>query len=218
MYGNTGNLVRGTRSAIHLSMTKLPLLMVAAVAAVACKAREAPPAAGLAGSAAGESASASEGGSAGGKPGDTAAVKPGKQAIKPIESGPQAMTGTRPRQGANCPASVPGASTKIELTPDGVDVSVTAKDPAVERQILELAAFHARGETAEVSKPHDGKHGGSGGVGYCPIIVNETTRITTSDIPGGVTLHIHARSPSRVKELQEMVKQRAMRLPGYLSA
>ncbi|HET7500996.1 MAG TPA: hypothetical protein VFK02_08340 [Kofleriaceae bacterium] len=109
-------------------------------------------------------------------------------------------------------------STKLAMTPDGVDVSVTSKDPAVERQILALAVFHAHGETAEVSRPHDGKHGGSGRVGYCPIIVNETTQITTSNIPGGVTLHIHARSASRVKELQDLVKQRAMRLPGYLSS
>jgi hypothetical protein len=216
-------------------MTKLPFLIVAAMAALACKAREAPPAAGSpTGSAAGESASAGgagaqdgEAGEAGpagpagstsGTAGDTAVVKRRKPPITAVESGPQAMTGARPRQGANCPATLPGASTKIEMTPDGVDVSVTATDPVVERQILALAAFHARGETAEVSKPHDGKHGGSGRVGYCPIIVNETTRMTTSDVPGGVTVHIHARSASGVKELQTMVKQRAMQLPGYLSS
>lgn len=128
------------------------------------------------------------------------------------------MSGARPHQASNCPASLPGASTKIALTPEGVDVTVTSTDAAVERNILSLAEFHAHGGTAEVSHPHDGKHGGSGRIGYCPIIVNETTQITTTEIPGGVTLHVHARSPNHVRELQELIKQRVVRLPGYLSS
>jgi hypothetical protein len=128
------------------------------------------------------------------------------------------MSGARPHQAANCPAALPGASTKLVMTPEGVDVTVTSTDAAVERNIVSLAEFHAHGSTAEASHPHDGKHGGSGRVGYCPIIVNETTQITTTVIPGGVTLHVNARSPNGVKELQNLTKQRAVRLPGYLSS
>jgi hypothetical protein len=199
-------------------MLKLPLLAIAiAIAAAgACKSQEVSPSggepvSGAAGDSASDSASA--------KPGEPAPTRRGtRAATKPAEPATPNMSGARPHQASNCPAALPGASTKIALTAEGVDVTVTSTDAAVERNILSLAEFHAHGGTAEASHPHDGKHGGSGRIGYCPIIVNETTQITTTVIPGGVTLHVNARSPNRIGELQELIKQRVVRLPGYLSS
>jgi hypothetical protein len=136
----------------------------------------------------------------------------------PAEPAGANLSGLRPHQGANCPASLPGANTAIAMTPVGVDVSVTSGDPATARRIVELAAFHARGVTAEASHPHDMQHGGTGRMGYCPIIVNEMTVITTTIKPGGVTVHVDARSPSDVREVQDLVKARAARLPGFFSS
>jgi hypothetical protein len=128
------------------------------------------------------------------------------------------LSGLRPHQGANCPASLPGANTAITMTPTGVDVSVTSGDPATARRIVELARFHARGATAEASYPHDMQHGGPGRRGYCPILVNELTVVTTTTKPGGVTVHVNARSPSDVREVQDLIRERAARLTGYLSS
>jgi hypothetical protein len=126
------------------------------------------------------------------------------------------MSGARQRHGANCPAALPGTETKIKMTPRGVDVSITAKDPLVQRNVALLAEFHASRVTAAVSRPHNGLHGSDGRMGYCPIIVNAQTKVTATPIPGGVTLHVDALSAARVKEMQALIKQRAQQLPGYL--
>lgn len=128
------------------------------------------------------------------------------------------MTGLRPHQGANCPSSLPGTTTRIEMTPRGVDVTVTAKDAAVVRAIVALAERHARGRTADVAKPHDQRHGASGKVGYCPVVVTELTAVTMTPVRDGATIHVDARAPERVAEVQELVKQRAVRLPGFVSS
>lgn len=128
------------------------------------------------------------------------------------------MSGFRPHQEANCPASLPGANTTITMTPMGVDVSVTSADPEVAGRIVALAKWHARGVTAEASHPDDMQHGGPGRIGYCPILVNEITVVTATTKPGGVTVHVNARSPSDVPEVQGLIRARAARMRGQLSS
>jgi hypothetical protein len=127
-------------------------------------------------------------------------------------------TGTRPHQGANCPSSLVGATTQIAMTPRGVDVTVTAKDPATAARITALGELHVRGRTGEKPRPHDQQHGGAGSAGYCPVLANDQTRVTMTRLPDGATLHVDARSPERVPELQALIKARAVRLPGYVSS
>jgi TusA-related sulfurtransferase len=200
-----------------MSMMKLRVLLIVMAAAGACKSKE-DLASGRerAGGATGEPATTAAGDGPTTKPGEPEDTKRGTRQPGPEDH--KNLTGARPRQAANCPATLPGASTKIAMTPQGVDVTVTSTDASTERSILALAVFHAHGQTAEVSRPHDGKHGASGWIGYCPIIVNEMTQVTTTAIPGGAILHVNARSPSQVKEVQSVIKQRAERLPGYLSS
>lgn len=128
------------------------------------------------------------------------------------------MTGLLQHHAANCPPSLPGTTTRLVMTTRGVDVSVTSKDSRIARRIVALAQFHASGRTAEVSRPHDQKHGGPGWSGYCPIIVSDQTTVTMTLIPHGATLHVEARAPSQVTELQQVIKARAVRLPGYTSS
>jgi hypothetical protein len=186
-------------------MTKLALFLVAAIAA--CTSKGSPPSAG---DRAGDPVAASAGGSA------TKPDKPGSSDA--IDTAAHNLTGLRPHQAANCPATLPGTTTQIAMTPRGVDVSITAKEPAVVHQIAALAEVHVRGRTAEAPHPHDKKHGGPGRVGYCPIVVTDQTTVTMTPIANGTMVHVEARSPSRVTELQEMIKERAVRLPGYLSS
>jgi hypothetical protein len=128
------------------------------------------------------------------------------------------MTGLRPHQAANCPAGLPGSETRIAMTPHGIDVTVTSKDARTIRRIIKLAELHTRARTAEKPRPHDTRHGGPGTIGYCPIIANDMTVLSMTIIGGGALVHVNARSPLRVQELQELVKARAARLPGYLSS
>jgi hypothetical protein len=187
-------------------MTKLGILLIAALAA--CKAKEPPPGGDQAGSQIGGSASgsaAASGGSA--TPDELARTGPGYN-----------MSGLRPHQATNCPSSLARATTRLANTPRGVDVTVTSTDPATAHRIVELAQLHVRGRTAEVSRPHDQHHGGTGWIGYCPVMVTDQTQVSLTPRPDGATLHVEARSPSRVAELQDLIRARAVRLPGYLSS
>lgn len=195
-------------------MTKLGLLLIAALAA--CKAKEPPsrndPASGQTGDRTGSQVAGPAGGSgsaseAPATPDDLAHHGPGYN-----------MTGLRPHQGANCPSSLPRAATRLVNTPRGVDVTVTSSDPATAHRIVELAQLHVRGRTAEVPRPHDQHHGGPGWVGYCPVMMTDQTAVSMTPRPDGATLHVEARSPDRVAELQMLIKARAVRLPGYLSS
>jgi len=187
-------------------MFKLGILLTAALAA--CKAKEPPPGDDRTGSQVAGPAAGS--GSASGAP---------ATADDPAHRGPgYNMTGPRPHQAANCPSSLPRATTRLANTPRGVDVTVTSSDPVTAHRIVELAQLHVRGRTAEVPRPHDQHHGGPGWVGYCPVMVNDQTQISMTPRPDGATLHVEARSPERVAEIQMLIKARAVQLPGYLSS
>jgi hypothetical protein len=198
-------------------MTKLGLFLIAVIAA--CTSKSSPPAGDRAGS---QVAGAPSGGAPPTKPAEptgSATPKPGEPiGATAVDTAGHNMTGLRPHQAANCPSSLPGTTTRLEMTPRGVDVTVTAKDPAVARRLVALAQLHVRGRTAEVPRLHDQKHGGPGTIGYCPILVTDQTPVTATPVHDGVTVHVEARSPSRVAELQELIKDRAVRLPGYLSS
>src|SRR5262245_11316262 len=190
----------------------MKLLILLMVATVACKSREQP----TAGSDRAERAAPERAAEV--RP-DAAASAAGSDDVDPKRSaGENNMTGKRSHQGANCPAGMPGTETRIAMTPSGVDVTVTSKDARTIRRIIALAEFHMRGETAEKPNLHDTRHGGPGKIGYCPVFVSDMTAISMTIVDGGATVHVKARSPQRVPDLQELVKARASRLPGYLSS
>jgi hypothetical protein len=127
------------------------------------------------------------------------------------------MSGPTVRRMANCPSAVPGAVTKIALTPDGIDVTVTAAAPEAQRRIAALADFHARASGPLSPLPHSGLRGDDSRIGYCPVVHAGAT-ITTAAVPGGVRIQLRADSRTRVKELQDRVSARAARLPGFASS
>lgn len=178
---------------------RFAILLVAALAA--CKGKAPPPATEHTGSA-----------SSGALAGSSASASAGS------DSNDHNMTGTRPHQGEHCPSSLAGATTQIAMTPRGVDVTVTAKDPTTAMHIAALGELHVRGRTGDKPRPHDRQHGGTGLGGYCPVVANDQTRVTLTRLPDGAILHVEAREAARVPELQAMIKARAVQLPGYVSS
>ena len=111
------------------------------------------------------------------------------------------MTGTRPRRMANCPSALPGASTTVKDTADGVELQITTNDPAVQQRLVKLAKFHAMLQFPNwFVKPHSGLGGGPSTIGYCPI-VHQDTLLTYAPIANGVTIHV-ATAPDKVSALQ----------------
>lgn len=131
-------------------------------------------------------------------------------------SGPD-MSGARERKMANCPSAVRGAITTTMPTPDGIDVTVTAPDPATERTIVGLAELHARFPRPLTPFPHNGLRGGGGRIGYCPF-AHDAATITTTAVPGGVRIHFGASSPERARDLQRIIQERAQNLRAFASS
>jgi TusA-related sulfurtransferase len=103
----------------------------------------------------------------------------------------------------NCPSALVGATTRFIETKDGVDLEITANDPVVRRQIIALANVHAHlGQPNCAERPHTGLHGGTGTIGYCPII-HVGTRVTFRPRSNGAVIHVHALTPRAVPEIQK---------------
>jgi hypothetical protein len=136
---------------------------------------------------------------------------------QPRESMGANMSGSMPRKMANCPSAVPGATTRLAMTTDGVDVVVTAPDPKAEAAIRALAEFHAQSDTTGLGLQHTGLRGTPGLAGFCPIIHNGNT-VTATTVPHGARVHVAALSPQRVTELQQATSARAARLPGFVGS
>jgi len=134
---------------------------------------------------------------------------------QPAPSG-HAATGTMRLHMRNCPSAVPSANTVATPTRDGVDVTVTARDAEARAEIVARARVQAAlGDRMTAFPEHSGMRGGPGTVGHCPIIHASTT-VRYEPIPRGVTIHIVARDPNQVAELQAATvkRVRALAMPS----
>jgi hypothetical protein len=125
------------------------------------------------------------------------------------------LTGGREHAMRHCPNSVPGAITRMESTPGGLDLFVTAADADAAREIA--ARAHVSEQLGKPLGPsrHDSSHGGPGSVGYCPVI-HVDTAVSVEDVPGGVRIHIDPLDPRALDELRAQVRERvdALALPS----
>jgi hypothetical protein len=122
-------------------------------------------------------------------------------------------TGKKEHGMLNCPSAVDGAKTVLQRTDDGVDLTVTADDPAARRTVRVLARVHAAmHEPTSEKVEHGGQHGGPGSIGFCPVIHTGTV-VTFNDVPGGVRIHVSASSLDDVAALQLRTAQRVSALP-----
>jgi hypothetical protein len=112
----------------------------------------------------------------------------------------------------NCPSALAGAVTRLTNTPDGVDLEITASEPAIQQQIVDLARLHERmGLPGSSGVEHTGKHGGPGNIGHCPILHAGTT-VTFDPLARGAVIHVVAMAPDDVLRVQTTVADRAARL------
>ena len=112
----------------------------------------------------------------------------------------------------NCPNALAGTTTNLTNTSDGVDLEITANDPATQQKIVQLAMVQAHmGHPNKAEMEHTGMHGGPGDNGYCPIIHTATT-VTFTEIRGGAVIHVRAEAPQDVAKLQATIAGRVARL------
>jgi hypothetical protein len=113
----------------------------------------------------------------------------------------------------NCPSGLAGAVTRATNTDAGVDLAITATDPAVQRQIGELAELHEHmGDPDGSAMEHTGLHGGPGLIGHCPI-VHAATAVSVARLADGALIHLRAIAPADVAALQAAVAERVAALP-----
>jgi len=112
----------------------------------------------------------------------------------------------------NCPNALAGTTTNLTNTQDGVDLEITANDPAIQQQIVQLAMVQAHmGKPNKSEMEHTGMHGGPGDMGYCPII-HTATMVTFDEVKGGAVIHVRAQKPEDVSNLQTNIASRVARL------
>lgn len=112
----------------------------------------------------------------------------------------------------NCPVSVPGARTDVERTPDGVMLTIRAEAPAARSEIVaRMERSLQTGAHRAGARPHGGKGGGPEVIGYCPVILAGNL-VVYERMQDGVRVHIRARDPRTVGELQSRVEARARAL------
>jgi TusA-related sulfurtransferase len=117
------------------------------------------------------------------------------------------MSGAKERGMAHCPSTVPGATTKAEALPDGVQLTVTGSDPATVVEIRDRAHHQAFAALHPGHKPHTGKGGGPGDIGYCPVVVVDS-EVTATDLVDGAKITVKPKDPGNVGEIQKMTKER----------
>jgi TusA-related sulfurtransferase len=109
---------------------------------------------------------------------------------------------------AHCPNAVTGADTAIKDVPGGVEVTVTAADPAA---VLDVRArVQALVEAQKNQNPnvkHTGQGEGGGLLGRCPIVLKDTT-ITTADVTNGSKMTVAAKDPAEVDWLRRETRDR----------
>ncbi len=126
------------------------------------------------------------------------------------------LTGAIPEHMRNCPSAVEGATTTAALTPDGVELTITAKDPDARREIAARAALHGQMlDPVWLVSPHSRAHGGPGSIGRCPII-HANTLVTYEPTSEGVLVHVISRTKGDVGRLQRATQARirGMTLPS----
>ena len=154
---------------------------------------------------------------------EVASAKPAVATPKPTATAsaaaPVAAAATS-RNMVHCPNAVTGAETTITDTPDGIDITVTAKDEAGVKAIRERAKHAAEAaKAAPAEGAHTGEGKGGGALGRCPVVLRNTV-VETADVEGGVKIHVKPTDAAETDWLRREAKDRQAELtkPGALEA
>ncbi len=115
---------------------------------------------------------------------------------------------------SNCPSAVPGSITLIKDTHEGFDVVVTAKDEAASAEIRKRAKHLVDVAKVEaVTIQHTGGGTGGGGLGRCPVVL-EDTLLAEKDIPGGAAVSVKAQKPEDLGAIRREAQDRVVKFAG----
>lgn len=118
---------------------------------------------------------------------------------------------------ANCPSAVASARTVARRTTDGIDLVITAADSRARAAILARSELQdGMGEPLWFLPAHTGTHAGPGTIGRCPII-HTSTFVDHDRTADGVIVHVRAREPAQVEQLQSATEARLRALQAPAS-
>jgi TusA-related sulfurtransferase len=120
---------------------------------------------------------------------------------------------------AHCPNAVPSATTSLTNVEGGVELKITATDPAAVADIRARTKAILEVSKAPSAKKHDGNGGGGGPFGRCPVILRDTT-IEAADLEGGARITVRTKAPAEIDWLRREASERAAQLqaPGSSGA
>ena len=123
-------------------------------------------------------------------------------------------TGRRSSKMANCPSAVPGAITTVAETKDAVEITVLGKDAPATDEIRargkRLAQVAQAPEAGQVK--HTGTGTGGGEVGFCPVVLDDTS-VAYAEVEGGARLTVTPSRPDGLAALAAEAKRRNDSLP-----
>jgi hypothetical protein len=123
-------------------------------------------------------------------------------------------TGTMGSKMANCPSAVEGATTTVADGKDAVEVTVVAKDKKATEEIRarskKLAEASKTAAPAEVK--HSGTGTGGGEIGFCPVVLKDTT-VEYAEVKGGAKLTVKPAKPEDLAALSAESKRRNENMP-----
>lgn len=109
---------------------------------------------------------------------------------------------------AHCPSAVEGSKTEIKETKDAVEVTVTAKDAAMVKDIQTRGKYlveAAKNDPTDVKHSGDGK--GGGGFGRCPVVVKDTT-VEMKETASGAMFTVKPKKAADLDWLKKESKER----------
>jgi TusA-related sulfurtransferase len=139
----------------------------------------------------------------------TAPVNASASAPAPSASAaPTASAGAEDKTAKNCPSAVGGAATTLKDVEGGVELTVVAKDAAATGEIRSRAKSLLEASKApHEGTKHDGKGGGHGVFGRCPVVLHDTT-LAVADTEGGTKITVKAKDKKDVDALRKATKER----------
>jgi TusA-related sulfurtransferase len=109
---------------------------------------------------------------------------------------------------AHCPDAVPGAKTVISDIPGGVQLTVTAADPAGATDVrTRIQALLDAQKTQSGNVRHSGNGEGGGLLGRCPVVLKNTT-VTAADVDSGSKITVMSKDPDEVDWLRRETRDR----------
>ena len=112
---------------------------------------------------------------------------------------------------AHCPNVVQGAQTSVKDVDKGVELTVTATDPAATADIRARAKSLVADSLNQSTSKHTGGGGGGGIYGKCPVILKDVT-LAAVDIDNGTKLTVTPNGALELDWLRRETRNRVERL------